>query len=239
MIEPAPSPYEFPDPLDADDDGVVGAGADFAPGTLLKAYRRGIFPWPHQFRGRWANLWFSPDPRTVFWLDKEPHFSRSLRRTLRKHPFRVSFDEAFATVMSQCADLREGEGTWITSKLQFGFAELHRLGWAHSVEVWEGEALVGGLYGIAVGGVFCAESMFHLRTDASKIAFAELVKRLRSCGFSMLDAQVMNPHLASMGCVEVPRTAYLDRLARSLSSDATWATGVDPELGLPSLGERG
>jgi len=205
-------------------------GCDFTPGTLLLAYRSGIFPWPHGDKddpegGAPLVLWFSPNPRCVFPLEKEPHWARSLRRTLRQHPYEVTVDEAFADVIRLCGETR-GKKTWIIPELVDGYVRLHELGWAHSVEVWEratpalsGETrvLVGGIYGIAIGGLFAGESMFHLRTDASKIAFATLVAKLRAAGYSLFDVQVENPHLMSLGCVEIPRREYLARLAAVLA----------------------
>lgn len=218
-IEPPPSRVEFPDPLKTPKHGVVAVGVDFSPGTLLLAYRSGIFPWPHgsdeESPGSPLVLWFSPDPRCVFPIEDEPHWSRSLRRTLRIHPYRVSVDEDFAGVMRMCGETRP-EGTWIIPELIAGYNELHRLGWAHSVEVWDGKELVGGIYGVAIGGVFAGESMFHTRTDCSKIAFANLAIRLRAAGYTTFDVQVMNPHLRSLGCVDVPRRQYLGRLSDAL-----------------------
>ena len=196
----------------------MAEGPDFSPGTILAAYRRGIFPWPQ------ANdmvPWCSPDPRAIFPLEEPPHWSRSLRRTLRVHPYALTVDRAFREVMRACGARRGG--TWIIPEMIDAYAALHALGWAHSVEVWEGEELVGGIYGIAIGGVFAGESMFHRRTDTSKIAFAALVDRLRSTGFVLFDVQVMNDHLASLGCVEVPRSEYLHRLAEAVLLPAGWA----------------
>lgn len=205
---------------------VLAVGADFTPGTLLAAYRTGIFPWPHGQEedpdGDPLVLWFSPDPRAVFPLDADPHWSRSLRRTLRIHPYEVTLDEAFEEVMQMCGATREK--TWILPELVQGYVRLHELGWAHSVEVWEqtakGRVLVGGIYGLALGGVFAGESMFHTKTDCSKIAFASLTQKLRAGGFALFDVQVQNPHLASLGCVEIPRSAYLARLPEALASTA-------------------
>jgi leucyl/phenylalanyl-tRNA--protein transferase len=215
----------FPDPINAPSHGVVAVGCDFTPGTLLLAYRSGIFPWPHgedeDDRGAPLVLWFSPEPRCIFELggESEPHWSRSLRRTLRIHPYEVTVDEDFASVMRMCGETRKN-ATWIIPELERGYSELHALGWAHSVEVWErseaGRELVGGIYGVAVGGLFAGESMFHTRTDTSKIAFAMLVSRLRAAGYVLLDVQVTNPHLASLGCTEIPRRTYLERLNDAL-----------------------
>lgn len=214
--EPPATHVVFPDPARAGSREILAVGVDFSPGTLLAAYRAGIFPWPQS-----ATLvpWCSPDPRAIFPLDAEPHWSRSLRRTLRRSPFRVSVDEAFEAVIRACGTEREG-GTWIVPELVAGYLRLHQLGWAHSVEVWDGAELVGGIYGVAIGGLFAGESMFHRRTDASKIAFAHLVARLRAGGFRLFDVQVMNDHLASLGCVEVRRARFLERLRAALPEPA-------------------
>ena len=222
-IEPPPSRVSFPDPLKTPKHGVVAAGVDFTPGTLLLAYRSGIFPWPHGEDEEAPDtplvLWFSPDPRCIFPIEEPPHWSRSLRRTLRIHPYEVTVDEDFNGVMRMCG-LTRPEGTWIIPELIAGYNELHRLGWAHSVEVWETKGdereLVGGIYGVAIGGVFAGESMFHTRTDCSKIAFATLVEKLRAAGYAVFDVQVQNPHLKSLGCVEVKRREYLARLSDAL-----------------------
>jgi len=217
----------FPDPKRVPRD-IIAVGTDYRPGTILQAYRMGIFPWPQS-----DDLvgWFSPDPRTVLPLDAL-HWSRSLRRTLRKHPYRITVDTAFRATMQACGQERE-EGTWITPGMLDAYEELHRLGWAHSLEVWEecrtlersessdsvgkDKELVGGIYGIAIGAAFAAESMFHRRTDASKIALATLAERLRDGGYELFDAQVMNPHLASLGFVEIRRSEYLRRLERAIA----------------------
>ncbi len=226
-IEPPPTNVEFPDPRDLGDEDIVAVGSDFSPGTLLAAYRRGIFPWPHQR----IVAWFSPDPRAVFPIEREVHWSRSLRRTLRRGvlpdgmrmPFVVTLDEAFDDVMRACGATRP-EGTWITPPLRRGYSLLHRLGWAHSVEVWSEEAtgrvLVGGIYGIRIGSLFAGESMFHLRTDASKVAFAHLVAALRVSGTTLFDVQVQNPHIESLGCIELARDEYLDRLSVAANAQA-------------------
>lgn len=204
---------------------MLAVGCDFTPGTLLHAYRSGIFPWPHgddeDERGAPLVLWFSPDPRCIFDLEHEPHWSRSLRRTLRLHPYEVTIDQDFAGVMRMCGETRKN-ATWIIPELEAGYRELHALGWAHSVEVWEkaGERreLVGGIYGVAINGLFAGESMFHTRTDTSKIAFATLVEALRRAGYVLFDVQVTNPHLASLGCIEIPRRDYLGRVPNALAT---------------------
>jgi leucyl/phenylalanyl-tRNA---protein transferase len=217
-IEPPPTRAKFPDPRRARGREVLAVGSDFSPGTLLAAYRAGIFPWPHS---EGLVPWCSPDPRAIFPLEAEPHWSRSLRRTLRKHPFEVTTDRAFRDVMNACGDTRP-EGTWIIPEMVDAYEELHRLGWGHSVEVWDGGQLVGGIYGLAIGGLFAGESMFHTKTDASKIAFASLVHHLRARGYVLFDVQVMNDHLASLGCVEIPRAEYLDRVERAVRAEVTF-----------------
>jgi leucyl/phenylalanyl-tRNA--protein transferase len=215
--EPPATEVRFPEPRRVRRD-VIAVGTDFRPGTLLTAYRMGIFPWPQASRdGDELVAWFSPDPRALLPLDDALHWSRSLRRTLRHHPFRVTVDAAFRDVMIACGKERE-EGTWITPDVIAGYTQLNALGWAHSLEVWRGPDLIGGIYGVAIGCSFAAESMFHRVTDASKIAFAELAQRLREGGYQIFDAQVMNPHLESLGCVPVRRTEYLDRLAKAVAS---------------------
>jgi leucyl/phenylalanyl-tRNA--protein transferase len=220
-IEPAPTEVRFPDPRAFPDVEVFATGSDFRPGTLLEAYRHGIFPWPQSAR---RVPWCSLDPRAVYPIHAlatspdgaaGPHWSRSLRRTLRKHPYALTVDRAFEQVVRACGDERPKE-RWIIPAYAAGFVALHALGWTHSVEVWEGEPLtgelVGGIYGIAIGGLFAGESMFHRRTDASKIAFATLVERLIAAGYGLFDVQVMNDHLESLGCVEIGRDEYLERL---------------------------
>jgi leucyl/phenylalanyl-tRNA--protein transferase len=207
---PEPTGVTFPDPNGVDRQ-LIAVGSDFRPGTLLAAYREGIFPWPHSIR---HVPWCSPDPRMVLNLERDLKWSRSLRRTLRKHDFEVTLDDNFSQTIGSCRDTRES--TWIFPGLVTGFHALYQLGFAHSVEVWsssrKGRQLVGGIYGLSVGRVFVGESMFHIRTDASKIAFATLAHSLKASGFVMLDAQVHSSHLASLGCVEIPRKEYLARL---------------------------
>lgn len=218
-IEPPPTEVRFPDPRRVRRD-VIAVGTDFRPGTLLAAYRMGIFPWPQASRdGDELVAWFSPDPRALLPLDRI-HWSRSLRRTLRHHPYRITVDTAFRETMMACGSERE-EGTWITPEVVAGYTQLHALGWTHSLEVWSGDELVGGIYGVAIGASFAAESMFHRVTDASKIAFATLAERLRDAGYLVFDAQVMNPHLESLGCIDVRRDVYLDRLARAIATRPT------------------
>ncbi|MBI2964125.1 MAG: leucyl/phenylalanyl-tRNA--protein transferase [Deltaproteobacteria bacterium] len=206
----------MPDPRTALPNGLLACGGDLEPGTLLAAYRAGIFPWPDH-DGRL--LWWSPDPRAVLPLEGF-HESRSLRRRRRRAGFQVTLDHACDEVLAGCAD-RPG-GTWISAEMRAAYLALHDLGWVHSAEVWSEERLVGGLYGVAIGGLFAAESMFHRATDASKIALAAVVERLRARGFSLLDVQFLTPHLASLGAREIPRREYLAALSAAIASPAAF-----------------
>lgn len=211
-------PWNFPDPRRFDDHGLVGEGADFAGSTIITAYRRGIFPWPHPENER---LWFSPNPRAIIPLGGL-RISARLGRTIRSGRFKVTVDTAFREVMVACASERR-EGTWITPTLLGSYCELHELGWAHSVEVWNRDGrLVGGLYGVGVGAMFGAESMFHGESDASKVAMVALMQHARAIGLELVDVQVLNDHTERMGAVEVARDEYLQRLARALARDVWW-----------------
>jgi leucyl/phenylalanyl-tRNA---protein transferase len=200
-----------------EDLGLVAVGGDLRPERLLAAYRQGIFPWYNEGD---PICWWSPDPRAIFELDGL-RVSRRLARTLRSERFGVTFDRAFNEVLRGCAD-RPGEGTWITPEMSAAYQELHRLGHAHSVEVWQGEVLAGGLYGVAVGGLFAGESMFTRVRDASKVALVFLVQRLRERGFRLFDIQLLTEHTARLGAIEIPRAEYLRRLAEALRCEATF-----------------
>jgi leucyl/phenylalanyl-tRNA--protein transferase len=195
---------------------IVGIGADLAPGTLLAAYRGGLFPMRLGATGPLA--WWSPDPRGVIPLDGL-HVSRSLRRSCAKFDIRV--DHAFEDVIRGCADPRRPHG-WIDDEFIRAYVALHELGWAHSVETWSGDELVGGVYGVAIGGLFAAESKFHRIRDASKVALVALVDMLRAGHATLLDVQWTTPHLASLGAVDIPRDEYIRRLRAALQvvSDA-------------------
>ena len=195
---------------------MVGVGADLEPGTILEAYRNGIFPMPTD--GGRVLAWWSPDPRGILPLDAL-RTSRSLRRSMRR--FEVTFDTEFRSVIEWCAAPHR-TGAWIDDGIIDAYTELHHLGWAHSVEVRDGDGeLVGGLYGLHIAGFFAGESMFHRVTDASKVALVALVGRLRAIGVELLDVQWLTPHLASLGAVEIPRTDYLRRLDRALALPVT------------------
>ncbi|MDY7104043.1 MAG: leucyl/phenylalanyl-tRNA--protein transferase [Actinomycetota bacterium] len=209
--EPPPTAWLFPDPTTADDSGVVGIGADLEPGTLLAAYRRGLFPMP--IRGDTV-AWWSPDPRGILPLDAL-RVSRSLRRSCRDYEVRI--DTAFDAVVAACADPGRPHG-WISEDIRAAYGRLHELGWAHSVEAWSADGeLAGGLYGVAIGGLFAGESMFHRRRDASKVALVALVEMLGNEHDRLLDVQWSTDHLASLGAVEVPREDYLPLLDKALA----------------------
>jgi leucyl/phenylalanyl-tRNA---protein transferase len=204
------SAWRLPDPSGADPEagGLVAFGADLKPATLVDAYRRGIFPWPHPGV---ALPWFSPDPRAIIPLDGL-RISRSLRQRLRRSGWTTTVDVAFDSVIAACAHRSSGEGTWITRDMRNAYSRLARLGWARSLEVWDGHELVGGLYGLAIGRCFTGESMFHRVSDASKVALADLVDRWAEAGGALVDVQLPTEHLTSLGAVEVPRDEYLARL---------------------------
>ncbi len=192
---------------------LVAVGADLAPGTLLAAYRSGLFPMPSDPRRKRSKVaWYSPDPRGVIPLDGV-HVSRSLRRSRRR--FDITFDTRFVEVVRACADRRR-PGRWITDEVIQAYQRLFDLGWAHSVEVWSDGDLVGGLYGVRIDRLFAGESMFHRATDASKVALVELVEWLRSTDATLLDVQWTTPHLRSLGAVDMARTEYLDRVAAAV-----------------------
>ena len=195
----------------SDPDGLLCAGGDLGAERLLRAYARGIFPW---FTAGEPILWWSPDPRCVFDLGTL-RASRSLRRFARSSQWRISADRDFGAVMRACAEPRgDGEGTWIDARMIAAYTTLHRLGHAHSVEVWEDERLIGGIYGVALGGVFFGESMFSRTSNASKIALFALARQLSDWGFVLIDGQVRNPHLLGLGAVQIARAQFAHLLER-------------------------
>jgi leucyl/phenylalanyl-tRNA--protein transferase len=205
----------FPDPREAEPDGLLAVGGDLRPERLLAAYARGIFPWYE----RAPILWFSPDPRMLL-VPGELHVPRRLLRRLRAGAFELRLDTAFAEVIRACATVkrRGARGTWITPDMIEAYRALHELGFAHSCEAWGEGGLAGGVYGVSLGAAFFAESMFHRQDDASKAALVALVWQLEAWGFGLLDAQLPAPHLARLGLREVPREAYLKALARALEA---------------------
>ncbi len=234
QIEPPPTSWALPDPAGAGDRELVAVGADLEPGTLLSAYRRGLFPMPLQGarpRGAQAAIgWWSPDPRGVLPLDSL-RISRSLRRSCRR--FEVTVDAAFAEVVAACADPRRPSG-WITADITAAYQRLHDLGWAHSVEAWAPDGrLAGGLYGVTIGGVFAGESMFAWMPDASKVALVALVRMLSAPEGTgrLLDVQWATPHLRSLGATELSRAAYLAALAAALGAPLPAAFAMSQPAG--------
>lgn len=223
----------FPDPRLSDDEGLVAIGGDLSEPRLLEAYRRGIFPWYSEGH---PLLWWSPNPRAV--LDPGAlHISRSLRRRLRKGEFAITWNLAFAEVVAACGDEREG-GTWILPEMRSAYFRLHRLGHAHSLEVWQNNRLVAGLYGVQCGALFAAESMFHRVTDMSKVALAACVGSLARVGLELFDVQFATDHLRSLGAREISRTRYLARLESAVARSVDWS-GLRPTAALGGGSEVG
>jgi leucyl/phenylalanyl-tRNA--protein transferase len=232
-----PRALVFPPP-DRAVDGLVAVGGDLSPERLLLAYRSGIFPW---YDEGLPILWHSPDPRCVIPVDGL-HVGRSLRRVLRSGTYAVRFDSAFERVIRACKTTpRPGQdGTWITPEMERAYVQLHRMGYAHSVEAWQDDELAGGLYGVSLGRIFFGESMFSHRADASKVALIALAERVRSWGFSLIDAQVPTPHTLAMGAQQWPRVRFLDALRDALkypTHKGNWAS--EPELEAPSPNAQG
>ena len=201
------SRYRFPPASRATGHGIVGVGGNLSPGMLISAYTQGVFPWYSEGE---PLLWWNPDPRFVLFAGRL-HIAKSLKKLLNKKRFRFSFDSCFREVVEHCSGVpRPGQGgTWITPEMIDAYVELHGLGFAHSLEVWNGGNLAGGLYGVSLGRIFCGESMFSLESGASKIALVHLIRTLRPRGFNIIDCQVRTDHLAAMGAEEIPRDKYL------------------------------
>jgi leucyl/phenylalanyl-tRNA--protein transferase len=220
----------FPSPNTAaleEPDGLLAVGGNLLPETLISAYRQGVFPW---FQDDDPILWWSPAERCVI-LPERLHISKSLRKTLRKAQYSVTTDTVFAEVVTACAMPRiEGSGgdrttieaTWIGPEMIDAYNQLHQLGWAHSVEVWQDGRLVGGIYGVAVGRIFCGESMFSAVANGSKIAIAHLCQRLAQQGFMILDCQIASNHLSSLGAISIPRESFLQQLAEVRDNHINW-----------------
>jgi len=209
--------FNFPNPSLADPDGLLALGGNLEPETLLSAYQQGIFPW---FDEDTPILWWCPDPRAVLEFDNL-YISTRLARTLRANKFLVTFNQDFDAVVKGCA-YRPEEGTWITPEVANAYGEFHRKGHAHSVEVWQQGVLVGGLYGVAIGGLFAGESMFSTVSDASKIALVALVSRLKEKGYQLFDLQIINEHTSMMGATEIPRMDYLARAKLAIKLKVTF-----------------
>jgi leucyl/phenylalanyl-tRNA--protein transferase len=225
-LTPDSEPW-FPDPALFDREGLVAVGGDLDPARLLLAYSRGIFPW---YSEGVPPLWWSPDPRALL-TPRALHVSRSLLRTLRRGGFLLSWNRCFRRVMTECGE-RRAEGTWVLPEMLDAYTRLHELGAAHSLEVWRGDELAGGIYGVQVGALFAAESMFHRRRDASKVALTALVRTLFAAGIELFDVQFVTPHLATMGAFEVSRAEYLQRLPDMCARKVSLAAVVpDPFAG--------
>lgn len=213
----ASAPLSFPDPSSAREDGLVAVGGDLSVPRLLLAYRSGLFPWTER-----PFTWWSPDPRAVIEL-AALHVPRSLRQFLAREPFEITVNRAFPEVIAACAtEGGRGRQRWITPAFIAAYTELHRAGHAHSLECWADGQLVGGIYGVAVGGLFAGESMFHRVSNASKVALVELVGRLRQRGFSLFDIQMVTPVTQQLGAVQIPRDEYLRRLRLALEVPASF-----------------
>lgn len=207
----------FP-PVEGAEDGVVAVGGDLSPERLLLAYSKGIFPW---FGENDPIIWHSPEERFIMLLD-ELHISKSMRRVLNSNKFKITFDTDFIYIIQQCAQVkRKGEdSTWITSEMIDAYKKLHDLGYAHSIEVWQDDRVVGGLYGVSLGKCFFAESMFHTATNASKFAVIKLIELLKQKDFHFLDAQVYTDHVATLGAKEIPRETFLQLLQEGLQHES-------------------
>ncbi len=223
----------FPPAELAEPEGIVLFGGKLSPEWLLDAYAHGIFPWPI-FDGTDVIVWWSPDPRAIFEFDRF-YIARRLERTLRSGAFEVTSDRDFAGVVHGCASAGDRRhNTWLTSKMIAAYLELHELGHAHSVEVWHAGRLAGGVYGVALGGLFAGESMFHRVRDASKVALVHLSRHLQARGYTLFDIQQCTPHTASLGAVEVSRRAYLERLADALGRPVTFGSVLEAGPGTRS-----
>jgi leucyl/phenylalanyl-tRNA--protein transferase len=202
-----PTTLIFPAPATAlnEPDGLLAVGGDLSPARLVAAYKQGIFPW---FSPDDPILWWSPDPRCVL-IPENIHISRSMRKQINKGDYHITFDTAFTDVIHACASVREASGTWISADMQAAYIQLHQQGIAHSVEIWSENQLIGGLYGLGIGKLFFGESMFSLQTNASKIAFIALAQQLEKWGYPLIDCQVHNNHLQSLGASNIPREEFL------------------------------
>lgn len=212
----------FPEVTHADKEGLLAIGGDLSPERLLLAYKNGIFPW---FNEGSPILWWSPDPRMVL-FPEEVKISKSMKQLIKKKPFRITWNTRFKEVLHQCStiDRKDQDGTWITADMKKAYMQLHKMGVAKSLEVWEDDKLVGGLYGIDLGQVFCGESMFSKVSNASKYAFIHLAQVLNEKGYQLIDCQVYNSHLASLGAREISRNKFMDLLG-----DANGKTNRGPD----------
>ncbi|MEZ5564937.1 MAG: leucyl/phenylalanyl-tRNA--protein transferase [Gammaproteobacteria bacterium] len=229
ILHPGDPPDAFPDPSAAatEPNGLLAVGGDLEPDRLMAAYARGIFPW---YQAGQPILWWSPDPRAII-VPERLHISRSLRRTMRRNQLQVSVDLAFGAVVAGCAESRRTTGTWITSEMQIAYRRLHDLGHAHAVEVWRDTELVGGVYGVVLGRVFFGESMFSRETDASKVALVRLARLAKTHDLRLIDCQIPNAHLSSLGSQLMPRRKFLECLRLLTSGNQarrSWQHGPSP-----------
>lgn len=223
----------FPDPRQASPEGLVAVGGDFSTDRLLQAYKSGIFPWTSD-----PITWWSPDPRAIFQLDAF-HVSASLRRIIRRGDFTVTTDKAFEDVMKGCAERTEDRPeSWVSQRFIEAYTRLHRQGHAHSVECWRQGQLVGGVYGVTIGGLFAGESMFHRESNASKVALYYLTNLLQHHGFKLFDTQMLTPITAQLGATEIPRKSYLAVLAEALAAPAKFPGGLEVASEKPRLTQR-
>ncbi len=219
------SPVRFPDPTYADEEGLIAIGGDLSVERLLAAYDQGVFPW---YSGDYPPLWWSPNPRAILPVDGY-HVSRSMQRVLRRQEYRVTWNQAFARVLRECGAGRS-EGTWLVPEMIAAYERLHHAGHAYSIEVWQNDELVGGLYGVQRGGLFAAESMFHRRTNMSKVALLVSAASLNRAGIRLFDVQFLTAHLATLGAKEIQRVEYLARLQaeRGRNVDLSRLTLISP-----------
>ena len=208
--------FIFPNPSEADDDGLLAYGGDLSVNRLLCAYSQGIFPW---FNDDDPILWWSPNPRFVLYID-DLHIPKSLKKIIKKNRFEIRFDTSFVKVMIECANANrpDQDGTWITPDMIEAYSDLHNQGFAHSFEAWLDGELVGGGYGVSIGDIFCGESMFTKVNDASKVAFVALVDRLKQNGFKLIDSQIYTEHLERFGAKHITRDKYLNLVKQSLNN---------------------
>lgn len=207
----------FPSPHLAltEPNGLLAIAGDLSPQRLINAYRDGIFPWYSEGD---AIMWWSPDPRAIISID-QLNINKTLKKVIKKQPYRITLNNAFEEVIGFCADAPfRSEATWIVDDMEAAYIQLHQLGYAHSIEVWDGNELVGGLYGIAINGFFSGESMFYSKSNASKLALVAIAQHLRSIGITIIDCQLTNPFLESMGCIEIKRSDFIDIKAVQLTT---------------------
>ena len=218
LLDPDSPVFPNPNQAATDPDGLLAVGGNLQPETLLSAYNQGIFPWYNQND---PIMWWSPSERCVI-RPQHLHISRSLQKHIAKGQFTTTLDKDFPQIIRACANRENGDETWITSEMIEAYEHLHQLGHAHSLEVWEGDSLIGGIYGLAIGHVFCGESMFSRGTNGSKIALVYLCKHMIKKGFELLDCQLVNQHLLTMGAESIPRRSFLSILNNNRDHRASW-----------------